>query len=98
MNDTLARKPSLLLIICLVTLPQISETIYSPALPDIAHSLSTTMSLTEWTLSIYFFGFALGVGVWGRVSDHIGRRHTALIGLVIYVVTSCYVLYYLRLN
>jgi len=79
---------SLFLIICLVGLPQISETIYTPSLPDIAHSLSTSSQLVEWTLSIYFIGFALGVGVWGQWSDHIGRRKAMLLGLFIYVFAS----------
>jgi Bcr/CflA subfamily drug resistance transporter len=42
--------------------------------------------LAEWTISIYFVGFAFGVLFWGRVSDFIGRRPAMLWGLVIYTV------------
>lgn len=80
--------PSILLIICLVGLPQISETIYSPALPAVTEALKTTSHLVQWTLSIYFIGFAAGVGIWGKVSDHIGRRPTMLAGLIIYLAFS----------
>ncbi len=85
--------PSVLLIILLVGFPQISETIYTPALPDIARSLMTSNSLVQWTLSVYFIGFALGVFSWGRCSDHIGRRPVMLLGLIIYGVGSLLCLY-----
>lgn len=80
--------PSLLLIITLVGFPQISETIYSPALPNIVTALNTTDTLVQWTLSIYFLGFALGVFFWGRLSDHLGRRPTMLLGILIYGLSS----------
>ncbi len=64
--------PSLLLMIVLVAFPQISETIYTPSLPDIAVALGATNSSVQLTLSIYFIGFALGVFSWGWLSDFIG--------------------------
>ena len=76
------------LLIVLISFPQISETIYSPALPDIAHLLHASNHLVQWTLSIYFIGFAVGVFFWGRLSDHIGRRYAMLSGLVLYSIGS----------
>lgn len=82
---------SLSLIIALVGLPQISETIYTPALPAIADGLQASIFAVEATLSIYFMGFAVGVAVWGAASDRIGRRMAMLIGLLIYssVTLAC---------
>lgn len=82
--------PSLLLIICMVGLPQISETIYSPALPEVTAALKTTTHLVQWSLSIYFIGFALGVALWGKLSDHNGRRPAMLAGLLIYLSSSIF--------
>ena len=42
-------------------LSMLSETIYTPTLPDIAKSLEALHSEVESTLSIYLFGFAFGV-------------------------------------
>jgi len=81
-------KPPVLLLLCLTGFPQISETIYSPALPNIANNLMTTNTLVQWTLRVYFIGFAIGVFTWGRLSDHIGRRKAMLIGLLVYVLGS----------
>jgi Bcr/CflA subfamily drug resistance transporter len=80
--------PSLLLMIVLVAFPQISETIYTPSLPDIAVALGVSNSSVQLTLSIYFIGFALGVFGWGWLSDFIGRRPSMLAGLIVYGVGS----------
>ena len=80
--------PSLLLIICLVGLPQLSETIYSPALPAVTQGLQTSSHLVQWSLSIYFIGFAAGVALWGKLSDHLGRKPIMLLGLGLYVAFS----------
>lgn len=76
--------PSLLLMIVLVAFPQISETVYTPSLPDISAAFGVSNSSVQFTLSIYFIGFALGVFGFGWLSDLIGRRPTMLGGLVVY--------------
>ena len=80
--------PSLLLMIVLVAFPQISETIYTPSLPDIAAALDVANSSVQLTLSIYFIGFAFGVFCWGWISDFIGRRPAMLGGLIFYGIGS----------
>ncbi|MBD2797940.1 MFS transporter [Xenorhabdus sp. 18] len=81
-------KPSLWLAIALMMFPQIVETIYSPALTNIANGFSVSSEQAAQTLSLYFFAFALGVVVWGRLCDVIGRRPTIIIGLSLYSLTS----------
>ena len=80
--------PSLLLLIVLVGFPQISETIFTPSLPDIASDFETTLGTVQLTLSIYFLAFALGVFCWGIVSDFIGRRPAILYGVILYGIGS----------
>lgn len=43
--------------IALVGFPQISETIYTPALPSVASGLLASAYMVEATLAIYFLGF-----------------------------------------
>lgn len=78
------KKISLFLLIALVGFPQISETIYTPALPSIETGLNVSAYLVEATLAIYFLGFSVGVFLWGTISDFIGRRYVMLIGLLLY--------------
>ncbi|MFB7158816.1 multidrug effflux MFS transporter [Lysinibacillus sp. NPDC056232] len=80
--------PSLLLMIVLVAFPQISETIYTPSLPDISVALNASNRSVQLTLSIYFIGFAIGVFCWGWLSDFIGRRPAMLGGLIFYGIGS----------
>ncbi|MDC9589980.1 MFS transporter [Xenorhabdus sp. XENO-10] len=81
-------KPSLWLAIALMMFPQIVETIYSPALTNIADGFSVSSEQAAQTLSLYFFAFALGVVVWGCMCDVIGRRPTIIAGLSLYGLAS----------
>lgn len=77
---------SLGIIALIVALPQLSETVYTPALPEIARALGVSESWVEATLTIYLVGFAVGVAIWGNLSDRVGRKPALLAGLGIYVV------------
>lgn len=79
-------KLSIGLLIALVGFPQISETIYTPALPSVVQGLQASVYMVEATLSIYFLGFALGVLLWGTISDYCGRRNAMLMGIMVYGV------------
>ncbi|MGA2654428.1 MAG: MFS transporter, partial [Gammaproteobacteria bacterium] len=72
--------PAIWLIVFIVGLPQFSETVYSPALPDIAHDLKVHESLVEYTLTIYLLGIGLGTLFWGKLSDRIGRKPCVIAG------------------
>lgn len=81
------------LIIFLVGFPQISETIYTPSLSELASYYKVTGNQIQQTLSIYFVGFSLGVFLWGILSDFIGRRPSMIIGIVVYIIGSFLCLY-----
>lgn len=78
--------PDLWLLVLIVGLPQLSETVYTPALPDIARSLLTSNAMVEYTLTIYLFGFALGTLFWGKLSDKFGRKPSLIGGLLLYIL------------
>ncbi|WP_283808930.1 MFS transporter [Vagococcus allomyrinae] len=88
MNRQHKKTPSLVLLITLVGFPQLSETIFTPSLPEIATALGVSMSTTQLTMSIYFFAFAFGVFFWGWLSDRVGRRPAMLYGISIYGLGS----------
>ncbi len=45
--------PAIWLIVLIVGLPQLSETVYTPSLPDIAHALRASEAMVEYTLTVY---------------------------------------------
>jgi Bcr/CflA subfamily drug resistance transporter len=79
---------SIYLLIALAALSQISQTIYTLALPEIATSLHTNNELVEATLFLYFIGFAMGIVLWGILSDVWGRRKVMLAGVLCFIVAS----------
>lgn len=74
----------LMLLLLLMMFPQLAETIYSPALPDIASHFGVTTETAGLTLSCYFIAFAAGVVFWGILADYSGRRRAMLLGLGCY--------------
>lgn len=84
--------PATWLIILMIGFPLFSETAYIPSLPDIAQTLSVRDALVEYTLTIYMFSFAVGVLLWGYLSDIWGRKPCALAGFSIFIVgcLGCY--------
>ena len=84
--------PASWLIVLIAGLPQLSETVYTPSLPEIAHALSVTESMAEYTLTIYLLSFAFGILFWGKLSDSVGRKPCVLGGLSVFILgcTGCY--------
>ncbi|MCC8483556.1 MAG: multidrug effflux MFS transporter [Rickettsia endosymbiont of Labidopullus appendiculatus] len=82
----------LYIIILIIAIPVLSETIYTPSLPSLAKDLAISANLAEYTLTIYFFGFAVGVLLWGNLSDSYGRKPCLLTGFLVYTL-SCFICY-----
>lgn len=81
-------KPSFALLGLLVAFPQLSETIYTPALPELSRYFATSANMMQHSLSIYFLGFALGVFSFGRMCDLVGRKNSMLLGIFLYFLAS----------
>ena len=77
--------PAVWLIVLIIGVPQLSETVYTPSLPDIAHALLCSESMVEYTLTVYLVGFSVGVFFWGMLSDRIGRKPCVL-GIVFFII------------
>lgn len=78
------QRPPLWLLTLLIMFPQLVETLYSPALPDITRAFQVSNERAAQTLSVYFIAFAVGVALWGGLSDRIGRRPAMMAGLLCY--------------
>lgn len=61
---------------------------YLPALPLIANNLHTSIAQVEFSLSIYFFGMAMGQLFGGPISDAYGRRPMVSFGLILFGISS----------
>lgn len=88
-------QPAAWLIVALAGISQLSETVYTPSLPAIGQALHVHAAMVEYTLTIYFFGFALGTLCFGKISDHLGRKPSILLGIGIFIL-GCLGCYYSR--
>ncbi|MCY1719915.1 multidrug effflux MFS transporter [Prolixibacteraceae bacterium Z1-6] len=61
---------------------------YIAALPMMATFFGVSLHVVELTITLYFFGFALGNFVGGPLSDSFGRKTIALTGIALYGFSS----------
>lgn len=66
----------------------LSTDLYLPALPRMVESFQTTIGLLNMTLILFFIFYAVGMLLWGPLSDKYGRRPILLTGLSIYTLSS----------
>ena len=77
-----------LTVLILSSIGMVATDIYLPSLPFIQRDLSTTKILTRLTLSFYLFSFSISQLVFGPLSDRLGRRKIAFLGLGISILGS----------
>ena len=68
--------------------PPLSIDLYLPALPHMVEAMNTSQELVNLTLSLFMLFFALGILVWGPISEKYGRKPIVMIGLALYAMAS----------
>lgn len=79
------------LLYCLISMSTLTETIYSAALPDIAEKLHTDGGIAQFSTSVYYIGYAIGIFTLGRISDIYGRRPVVLGGIAFYIISTFFI-------
>ncbi|MAZ87309.1 MAG: hypothetical protein CL693_06660 [Cellvibrionaceae bacterium] len=84
----LAKHSLALKLAALVAVTPLAIDTYLPAIPTIAEALDADIPIINLTVSIYLLGFALGQIIGGPLSDRLGRKPVAIIGLLIFFICS----------
>lgn len=72
----------------LAALGPLSMDTYLVSLPTMTEAFGSSVARVQLTLSVFMIGFALGMFVYGPLSDRFGRRPVLLAGLAVYVAAS----------
>jgi EmrB/QacA subfamily drug resistance transporter len=72
-----------------LSLANLDQTIIATCLPAIAHDLQG-WSLLPWVISAYLVTSTATTPIYGRLSDHYGRRSVILAAIAIFVVSSIF--------
>lgn len=68
----------------LTALGPLSTDLYLPSLPSIARAFNVTSGQVQLTLSAYLIGYAIGLPLYGPLSDRRGRKTVLMVGLGLY--------------
>lgn len=74
------------MLVFMVACGQMAQTIFVPALPQIALSLNVNASQLQAVMACYLIAYGLFQFVYGPLSDRIGRKTPLLIGIGIFIL------------
>lgn len=72
----------------MVAFAPLSTDLYLPSLPALTQALEGTTAQGQLTLSVFLWGFALAIPVYGPLSDRYGRKPVLIGGTTLFVVAS----------
>ncbi|MGD9108251.1 MAG: multidrug effflux MFS transporter [Gammaproteobacteria bacterium] len=75
-----------ILAVFFATIGGVSSDLYLPSLPAIAHSLHTSISLTQLSVALFMLGLSFSRLIVAIISDAFGRRNPLMISLLICLI------------
>lgn len=78
----------LLMLVLLVAVGQMAQTIYIPAIADMARDLSVREGAVQSVMAAYLLTYGVSQLVYGPLSDRVGRRPVILVGMSIFMVAT----------
>ncbi len=76
------------LMILMSVIGPLSLDMYTPAIPSLPAYFGTTADMVNLTLITFFLVFAVGLLIFGPVSDRYGRKPVLLSGMIVYTLAS----------
>jgi DHA1 family bicyclomycin/chloramphenicol resistance-like MFS transporter len=87
-HDPTSSRLMLLMLVAMTGVAPISLYMLVPALPVLASTFASDISIAQMTVSLYMVGIACSQLIMGPLSDKFGRRPVLLAGLALMVVAS----------
>ena len=86
--NSVSLKLLLPLLASIMALSPLANDMYLPAMPILAEYLVTDMPMVQNSLSIYLFGYALGLVLFGPMADKYSRRKMVKFGVSGFLLAS----------
>jgi DHA1 family 2-module integral membrane pump EmrD-like MFS transporter len=80
----------LIMLILLVAVGQMAQTIYIPAIADMAQTLGVREGAVQGVMAAYLLTYGGSQLIYGPISDRIGRRPVILAGMIIFMVATLF--------
>ncbi len=84
----LANRHLLMMLILLVAVGQMAQTIYIPAIADIALEMNVREVAVQSVMAAYLLTYGVSQLIYGPISDRVGRRPVILVGLAIFILAT----------
>ena len=81
-------RPSIFILILMVSLGPFGDTIYAPALPELKKILGTDYPHVQLTITSYLLGYSISQILYGPFSDRFGRKPIMLIRSCFFIISS----------
>lgn len=81
---TTQKRLPLSLSVLITIFPLLSETLYSPTLPNIANSFNLSALGTNFTTAAFYLGLFIGTIFWYKLLPPLGQRFCLLVGFLLY--------------
>ncbi|AYY08262.1 multidrug transporter EmrD [Enterobacter roggenkampii] len=78
----------LLMLVLLVAVGQMAQTIYIPAIADMAKELNVREGAVQRVMAAYLLTYGVSQLFYGPLSDRVGRRPVILVGMSIFMVAT----------
>lgn len=87
-RETISDRSLTFLLAAITAIAPLVMQMYLPALPSIGEDLGSSAKATQLTFSAFVFAVGAAQLVYGPLSDHFGRRNTAIASMVVCLVGS----------
>ncbi|MGR4051354.1 multidrug efflux MFS transporter EmrD [Kosakonia cowanii] len=78
----------LLMLVLLVAVGQMAQTIYIPAMADMAHDLAVSKGAVQSVMAAYLLTYGVSQLFYGPLADRVGRRPVILTGMTIFMLAT----------
>lgn len=83
----------LMMLTLLVAVGQMTQTIYIPSIPDMAHDMGVRSGEIQQVMAAYLLMYGVSQLIYGPISDRIGRRPVILTGMSIFILATLWALF-----